>query len=186
RRRAAVRAAAGPLLAARARDEPARRGADGDHPLRVRQRAGLAALPLRPDRRARRRRPVGVRTGHREHRAPDRGPGRRADPGDSGLGAFAVERVRRGRKRRLLHDAGLVVSTLTTERIHERARQLDAIGWVADITEEPAAGELVAAVLERWGRIDVLVNNAGMAQTGHDVTDAPLVETPYAGWSRQL
>jgi len=88
---------------------------------------------------------------------------------------------------RRLRAAGMqVVITSTTERIHERARQLDAIGWVADLTEEPAAGELVAAVLERWGRIDVLVNNAGMAQTGHDVTDAPLVETPYAGWSRQL
>src|SRR5581483_6593959 len=86
-----------------------------------------------------------------------------------------------------LRAAGMqVVVTSTTERIHERARELDAIGWVGDLTEEAAAGELVAAVLERWGRIDVLVNNAGMMQTGHDVTDRPLVETAFADWRRQL
>ena len=88
---------------------------------------------------------------------------------------------------RRLCAAGMQVAiTSTTERIHERARELGAIGWVADLTDEPAAARLVEAVLGRWGRIDVLVNNAGMAQTGREVLSGPLAEAAYADWRRQL
>src|SRR5947209_2634133 len=71
-----------------------------------------------------------------------------------------------------LHAGGaLVAITSTTERIHERARELDpggkrVITFVADLTDEAAAQNLVSAILKRTGRIDILVNNAGMAQTG--------------------
>jgi len=34
---------------------------------------------------------------------------------------------------------------------------------LADVTDEAQVGDAVAAVLDRWGRIDVLVNNAGYA-----------------------
>jgi 3-oxoacyl-[acyl-carrier protein] reductase len=93
---------------------------------------------------------------------------------------------------RRLHAAGLYVAiTSTTDRIHERARELDASGqrvsaFVADLALEAAAGELVDAVLKRHGRIDVLVNNAGMTQTGKHVEDKPLHESPYADWKRQI
>ncbi len=60
----------------------------------------------------------------------------------------------------------------TTERIHERAAELgaegiDAVGSVGDLTDPDAAASMVAAVIERFGRLDVLVNNAGMVQSGH-------------------
>jgi 3-oxoacyl-[acyl-carrier protein] reductase len=91
-----------------------------------------------------------------------------------------------------LHAAGLHVAiTSTTDRIHERAKELDAKGervtaFVADLTEEGAVGELVEAVLRQSGRIDVLVNNAGMVQSGKPIEDKPLQESTYADWKRQI
>jgi ketoreductase RED2 len=43
----------------------------------------------------------------------------------------------------------------------------DAVYVQGDITDPAVPGQLVAAVLERWGRLDTLVNNAGT--TGVDV-----------------
>jgi len=38
----------------------------------------------------------------------------------------------------------------------------DAIGFGASVTDEQAVAQMVAAVLARWGRIDILINNAGI------------------------
>jgi 3-oxoacyl-[acyl-carrier protein] reductase len=62
--------------------------------------------------------------------------------------------------------ARLVVSS-TTARIEERVRELaalgiDAAGFPADLTEPAQAHHLVEHTLARFGRLDVLVNNAGM------------------------
>ncbi len=93
---------------------------------------------------------------------------------------------------RRLHSAAFNVAiTSTTDRIHDRARELDASGstvwaFVADLTDETAALHLVEAVLSRAGRIDVLVNNAGMAQTGRPVEERTLQQSTYADWQRQI
>ena len=93
---------------------------------------------------------------------------------------------------RRLHEAGLHVAiTSTTDRIHQRAKELQASGdrvsaHVADLTDESAAAELVAAVLLGSGRIDVLVNNAGMVQSGRPLEELTLQESTYAGWKQQI
>ena len=93
---------------------------------------------------------------------------------------------------RRLHSAGIHVAiTSTTDRIHDRARELDASGdkvsaFVADLTDEAAAQHLVESVLRATGRIDVLVNNAGMAQTGKQVEETTLQHSSYADWQRQI
>jgi 3-oxoacyl-[acyl-carrier protein] reductase len=93
---------------------------------------------------------------------------------------------------RRLHATGLHVAiTSTTDRIYQRAKELDANGhrvsaFVADLTEEAATGELVEAVLRHNGQVDVLVNNAGMAQTGRAIDDTTLLESTYADWRRQI
>ena len=57
--------------------------------------------------------------------------------------------------------------TSTTERIHERATELDGVfAYVADLTDPAQSSALAAAAREAQGPVDVLVNNAGMAQTG--------------------
>ena len=60
------------------------------------------------------------------------------------------------------------------------------MAFVADLTDEAAVQKLVDAVLAALGGIDVLVNNAGMAQTGQPINDAPLQQLAYADWQRQI
>lgn len=93
---------------------------------------------------------------------------------------------------RRLHDAGLQVAvTSTTDRIQQRAKELDpnedrVLAFVADLTAEVAAGELVDEVVRRWGRLDALVNNAGMVQIGRPSEDRTLQESTYSDWKRQI
>ena len=105
--------------------------------------------------------------------------------GPTGIG-FACARAL-GRE-----GAGVAVAA-TTERINERAVELaaegiDAAGFIADLTDFGAAREMVAAVLERFGRIDVLVNNAGMVQSGHpdDLGGALVAELTAERFERDL
>ncbi len=53
----------------------------------------------------------------------------------------------------------------------------DRYAWIAaDVTEAAAPDRIVQATLDRFGRIDVLVNNAGVADNGnfHEFSDARL------------
>jgi 3-oxoacyl-[acyl-carrier protein] reductase len=89
---------------------------------------------------------------------------------------------------RLLARLGARVSiTSTTERIHERAAALDgAFAHVADLTDPAQARALAAAAREAHGPVDVLVNNAGMVQSGaEDGGDRFAALAPHA-LQRQL
>jgi 3-oxoacyl-[acyl-carrier protein] reductase len=80
---------------------------------------------------------------------------------------------------RLLAAMGARVSvTSTTERIYERAAEIggSAYAHVADLTDRDQAFELAAAARDAHGPIDIVVNSAGMVQSG--VASAP--ETPFA------
>jgi len=93
---------------------------------------------------------------------------------------------------RLLGRRGASVAlTSTTGRIHDRTAELeaegvDAAGFVADLVEEGAAKGLVGEVESRFGRIDALVNNAGMVQTGVEDTWSFFAELDAASWERGL
>jgi 3-oxoacyl-[acyl-carrier protein] reductase len=69
---------------------------------------------------------------------------------------------------RLLAELGAAVMIgATTGRVHDRVSQLrnagfDAAGAAGDLTDPAAATELVSAALAQWGRLDIVVNNAGM------------------------
>ncbi|HEY2044901.1 MAG TPA: SDR family NAD(P)-dependent oxidoreductase [Jatrophihabitans sp.] len=89
-----------------------------------------------------------------------------------------------------------VLLTATTERVDARVDELradghDAAGVVADLTDPEQVSRIIAAVGERWGRIDVLVNNAGMVSVadpvaeGGSLSDLSL-DAWHAGLARNL
>jgi NAD(P)-dependent dehydrogenase (short-subunit alcohol dehydrogenase family) len=51
-----------------------------------------------------------------------------------------------------------------------------AVAYAASIGEYEACEAMVAAVLDDFGKVDVLVNNAGVASRGHTVADTDPVE----------
>ncbi|HEY3766814.1 MAG TPA: SDR family NAD(P)-dependent oxidoreductase [Gaiellales bacterium] len=93
---------------------------------------------------------------------------------------------------RLLARLGATVAvTATTDRVQARAGELRALGaeasaHVADLTVRDQAFALVAAAAEAHGRIDVLINSAGIAQTGIPAPDAAFADMTEAQWRREL
>ena len=90
--------------------------------------------------------------------------------------------------RRLVATGHRVVVTSTTERIHERARELggDSFGVVADLTDEAAVAALVATTVRKFDHIDVLVNNAGMVTAGNEIFNAAFADTTLQQWNQSL
>lgn len=93
--------------------------------------------------------------------------------------------------RTLTRQGAAVALTATSDRVHDRARQLASAGhgaWsgTADLTDAATADRLVSAVTERFGRIDVLINNAGMAQSGAPDVAGPFVDLAPGDWARSI
>jgi 3-oxoacyl-[acyl-carrier protein] reductase len=83
-------------------------------------------------------------------------------------------------------DGLAVAVSSTTDRIHDRAAELGGLGVVADLTLPGAAARLLAEVEARLGPVAVLVNNAGMVQTGRRVKRASVADMPDAAWASHL
>ena len=66
------------------------------------------------------------------------------------------------------------------EALAEEMRQQghDSLALPGDVTDRRQVSAIVAAIIERWGRIDVLVNNAGIGAHG------PFWWTPYEDFER--
>ena len=95
-----------------------------------------------------------------------------------GIGAATV---------RALTGAGAAVLALDVEAapLQQLVSDLSAAGadvaaFAADVTDAAAVGRAVDAAMRRWGRLDVLVNNAGI------VRDATLEKVTDEDWDRTL
>lgn len=85
-----------------------------------------------------------------------------------------------------------VVMVSTTDRIKTREEELkalgaDAEGIIADLMDRRAVQQLVKKVISEYGSIDVLVNNAGMVQTGVAEEEFENFEDiTYEGWDEDI
>lgn len=104
-------------------------------------------------------------------------------------GAGAAEGIGAAVARQLVDEGARVVLGATSDRIHDRVAELGeaAIGVVGDLTVEGSADALVRAAVDRWGRLDVLVNNAGMTSvsSGWD-TDADVASLSLSDWDAAI
>src|ERR1700686_5579238 len=95
---------------------------------------------------------------------------------------------------RLLAQYGAKIAiTSTTDRINERARELaadkaDVFALPADLRDHASTEMLVREVLARYGRTDVLVNNAGMTQVSNpdETLSLSLAELTEADWDYSI
>ncbi|WP_293906627.1 glucose 1-dehydrogenase [Phenylobacterium sp.] len=97
--------------------------------------------------------------------------------GASGLGAESGRRLAR-------EGAKVVLTDLAEDAGLALADEIAAAGGTAhflpqDVTDEGRWTEVVAATLARFGKIDVLVNSAGVAAGGE-----PILEATLAAWRR--
>ena len=82
--------------------------------------------------------------------------------------------------------------TSTTKRIFDRAAEINGpdmakvAAFVADLTNESQVENLVAETLARFGRLDVLVNNAGMTAAGQPAAPRALLDTSISEWQKSL
>lgn len=61
------------------------------------------------------------------------------------------------------------------------ADELDGVAVRCDVTVEPDVEAMIAAAVDRWGRLDLLVNNAGVESWEGDIT-----ELDVEGWRRDM
>ncbi|GAA3909348.1 SDR family NAD(P)-dependent oxidoreductase [Streptomyces lacrimifluminis] len=104
-------------------------------------------------------------------------------------GAGASDGIGVAVTRGLAAEGARVVLGATSERVHQRAAELGpaAVGVIADLTIDGASDVLVQAAMDHWGRVDVLVNNAGMTSvaSGWDADD-DVADLSLADWETAL
>jgi 3-oxoacyl-[acyl-carrier protein] reductase len=86
------------------------------------------------------------------------------------------------------HGAALALVS-TTERIHDRAAEIGvatALGIVADLTDPAQATACVRATVERFGGLQIVVNNAGMTNVSEPEEHGALVNLDDDQWRRSL
>ena len=89
--------------------------------------------------------------------------------GASGIGAATVRRLRREGARVAIFDRDLVDTDSP-----------DCVSLRVDVTDQPTIEAAIDAVISRWGRIDILVNCAGIGAAGK------IIDNADDEWSRVL
>jgi NAD(P)-dependent dehydrogenase (short-subunit alcohol dehydrogenase family) len=95
-----------------------------------------------------------------------------------GIGRAIVERF-------AAEGAEVLLIGRRRDPLEKAVQEIDAGGGrafahAADVGDSEEVREAVAAAMARWGRIDVRVNNAGLAE------EAPFLEVAVASWDRVL
>jgi 3-oxoacyl-[acyl-carrier protein] reductase len=92
-----------------------------------------------------------------------------------GIGrAIALELAQQGAHVLVNYQSNAAAASQVVTRIEQAGGT--AWGYAANVTDEQAVAGMVAACLDRWGQIDMLVNNAGIT------ADAPMVRMKDEQW----
>lgn len=88
---------------------------------------------------------------------------------------------------RALASTHSLVIAATSSRINDRVAELTdigarAVGFIGDLTDSMVANRLVQTAVDNFGRLDVLVNNAGMTATTGSEELAPAESTSDDQW----
>jgi NADP-dependent 3-hydroxy acid dehydrogenase YdfG len=91
----------------------------------------------------------------------------------SGIGAATARAL-------AAHGASVTLIARREDRLNELAQEITgrggaALAVAADVTDAEQADAAVSAAVSRWGRLDTLVNNAGLLRMGA-AADAPLTD----------
>ncbi len=101
-------------------------------------------------------------------------------------GAGSEEGIGYAIARRLIAAGARVAIVSTTQRIHVRARELGATGFVADLTDEAEVGAFADAVTEQCGEVDIVVNNAGLASRTCPEVFRPVAQLGLDEWRTEI
>lgn len=96
--------------------------------------------------------------------------------GGGGIGGAIVQRFAR-------EGAKIAVADVNTDTAQARVKEIadrgtDAIAITADVTNKQSVQDMVKAALDRWGKIDILVNVAGGAMRKN------VVDTSAEDWDK--
>jgi len=103
-------------------------------------------------------------------------------------GAGSPEGIGFACARALAAGGARVALTSTTARINDRLASLGSghRAYMADLTDAKATGDLIANVVKDFGRLDIIINNAGMVQTGKRVRSSRIQQMPDSEWHHHL
>lgn len=122
-----------------------------------------------------------------EHAAPTVNPTDRLD-GRVALvtGAGSKDGIGYAIARRLIGLGARVGIVSTTRRIHERAAELGAAGFVVDLVDPAEVEAFADAVRDALGDVEVLVNNAGMASVASPEVLRPVSQLTDDDWRAEI
>lgn len=101
-------------------------------------------------------------------------------------GAGSPEGIGYATARRLVALGARVAIVSTTRRIHERAAELGATGFVADLTDESEVGALYDAIVDQLDEVEILVNNAGLTSKASPEVLRPISQLSMAEWQTEV
>lgn len=95
--------------------------------------------------------------------------------GGGGIGGAIAQRFSREGAKVAIVDIDAAAARQCAHRI---GRDSSALPLTADVTKKPAVNEIVSAILNCWGRVDILVNVAGGAER------KPVTQMTAIDWDR--
>jgi len=79
--------------------------------------------------------------------------------GASGIGRGIAEQL-------IAEGASVVIADLDASRVVEVAAEIGATGFAVDVSDPTSVGNLADQVVAQFGRVDIVVNNAGVGPAG--------------------